>query len=176
MVEEGGAELRAKIRDSALRLLTVRARSRAELGRRLRRKGYPAGPVETCLDRLTEQGLLDDRAFAAALARQRLGRTPRGPRRILQELRRFGVDPGVADAALDEALEDEGATVRELALRAARGWVRRQPAGALEALDGAWDDPERERARRRLHGYLRRRGFTPADSRAALERLIAETD
>ena len=162
----------AEIRDAALGLLTVRARSRAELGRRLRGKGFDGTAVERCLDRLTEQGLLDDRAFALALARERLGRTPRGPKRILQELRRFGVDAAVADEALDEAMDEEDVSVRELALRAARGWLRRQPDDTLDRLRGPYGDPERERSRRRLHGYLARRGFTAAQARSALERLI----
>ena len=47
-----------------LRLLTVRARSRAELAGRLAKRGYPDEVTETVLTRLAEVGLIDDEDFA----------------------------------------------------------------------------------------------------------------
>jgi regulatory protein len=162
------ADLRWRAREAALRLLTVRARSRQELGRRLRRKDFPAPVVDACLDELETQRLLDDDAFARAVVRDRVRLSPRGPGRLLQELRKRGVDDHVADAALAEVFTEEDVSVHELAREAALGWLRRQSASvaAALALDGLSD--ERERARRRLHGYLARRGFNGS---AAMEGL-----
>ncbi len=162
------AGLRWKAREAALRLLTVRARSRRELGRRLRRKDFPASVVDPCLDELEAQGLLDDDAFARAVVRDRVRLSPRGPGRLLQELRKHGVDDDVADAALAEVFAEEEVSVHELAREAALGWLRRQSASVAAALALDERTDERERARRRLHGYLARRGFNGS---AAMEGL-----
>ncbi|MDX5452547.1 MAG: recombination regulator RecX, partial [Rhodococcus sp. (in: high G+C Gram-positive bacteria)] len=53
----GGTEAQAK--DLCLRLLTDRARSRAELATKLEQKGFAADVAERTLDRLTEVGLVD---------------------------------------------------------------------------------------------------------------------
>ena len=54
------AEGRHRAYEDALRLLSHRARSRAELRQRLARKGYEQGQVERVLTRLQEQRFLDD--------------------------------------------------------------------------------------------------------------------
>lgn len=54
----------AVAREIALRQLTVRARSRAELAKALARSGVPDETGEQVLDRLAEVGLIDDTAFA----------------------------------------------------------------------------------------------------------------
>ncbi|MGY2060436.1 regulatory protein RecX, partial [Nocardia gipuzkoensis] len=58
----GGTEAQAK--DVCLRLLTDRARSRAELANKLADKGFRADVAERVLNRLTEVGLINDAAFA----------------------------------------------------------------------------------------------------------------
>ena len=55
------ADADVRVRESALGILSYRARTRAELGRKLRTKGFDAERVDRCLDRLTERGP-DDRA------------------------------------------------------------------------------------------------------------------
>src|SRR5207302_1426518 len=47
----------------ALRFLGYRARSRAEVRRRLGRKGYEEEIIEHVIDRLTQGGLIDDSQF-----------------------------------------------------------------------------------------------------------------
>ena len=54
--------------DRALDLLAFRARSSSELARSLVRKGEERADVEWAISRLTEQGLLDDEAFARSFA------------------------------------------------------------------------------------------------------------
>ena len=59
------------MREACLQLLAVRPRSRAELGQRLRRKGYETAQIEPVLDRLTQVELIDDAAFAQTWVQSR---------------------------------------------------------------------------------------------------------
>ena len=145
--------------DKALELLSFRARSEGELERRLLRGGHVPSAAESALRRCRELGYLDDRAFALAHVRDRLRLRPKGRRALRSELFRKGVDGELAEAAIDEAFTESGLDETELARRLAGKRVR-----ALGSL-------ETETARRRLTGYLVRRGFPPPVVRA----VVAET-
>lgn len=144
-----------RARDAALRLLSHRSRSAAELRRRLEDRQVKPAVVGQTLEWLEERGFVDDRAFAESFVRDRLRLRPRGRARLVQELRRKGVDPGVAARAADEVMAIEEMDEPGLAREAARAWARRN--GAL--LDRAHRSEDRQRARRRLYGHLARRGF-----------------
>jgi regulatory protein len=146
-----------RARESALRLLSHRARSAAELRRRLERKEVPASVVSETLGWLEERGYVDDRAFAESFVRDRLRLRPRGRAGLIQELRRKGVDEAVAVAAADEVMAAEEVDEPELARAAARAWARRN-APLLRQIQRP---EQRLRARRRLYGHLARRGFGP---------------
>jgi regulatory protein len=135
-------------REAALRLLERTRRTRSDLARRLRDRGYAAATLEQALDRLAGVGLVDDLEYACAFLRGRGARRPAGRRRLEQELRARGVGAddiarafervGGESAALDEV---EGAR-RVLAL--------------AERRYRALDPPLR---RQRLYALLARRGF-----------------
>jgi regulatory protein len=148
-------------REAALRLLAVRPRSVMELTRRLRMKGYDAETAEEVIGRLRELGMIDDAAFAGMLARDRVRLRPQGSRRLANELRQKGVDEETARAAIRETLEGEDTDDRELARRAAAKWKPR-----------AGEEPER--ARRRLYGYLARRGFDGEVIREVLDEALPD--
>ncbi len=150
-----------RAREAALNLLSYRARSRVELARRLARRAFPPDVVERCLDALEERGLLDDRAFSESFARDRVRGKPKGARRIAQELRARGVDPEIAEDAIREAMAGEGASEVDLALQAAARWRRKEG-----------EDPQR--AGRRLHAFLARRGFGGEVIRAVLQERTRE--
>jgi len=149
----------APVLDAALRLLAVRPRSVAELRDRLERKGFATPEIDTCLARLTEGRLLDDAAFARAWVRDRILLAPRGRRLLLQELRRKGVDGSTGEAAVDEVLREEDVSELLLARRAGAAWARRQSRDTAAALLLEGRSSRREKARRRLTGFLLRRGF-----------------
>jgi regulatory protein len=131
-------------RDLCLRLLTVRARTRAELETQLTKRGYPDDVSASVLDRLTEVGLIDDVAFAEQWVRERRANAGKGKRALASELRTKGVDPDVIAETLDsvdagewrvraeelvatklrrENLEDETKVTRRLvAMLARRGY------------------------------------------------------
>lgn len=168
------ATARWNAREAALRLLSHRARSRRELEDRLRRRDVPDELIAETVDRLRDEGYVDDARFAESFARDRIRFRPRGRRRILAELRDKGVPAARANPAVDAALEDESTTELELARTAALQWARRAPDDDRRALCD--DDAEREvreRVRRRFYGYMARRGFTPDHVRSALEAICS---
>lgn len=131
-----------------LRLLTARARTRAELNGQLDKRGYPAEVSAAVLDRLAAVGLIDDADFAEQWVRSRRENAGRSKRALAAELRTKGVDKDVITAAL--AGIDLSAE-REQAERLVRSKLRR------EALNGDGDDDVR--VTRRLVGMLARRGY-----------------
>lgn len=160
------------VRDAALNLISYRARTRRELGRRLRKKGFAPARIEPCLDRLAERGLIDDGAVAAAFVRDRLRHRPRGRARLASELRAKGVGMETAEATISQVFDDEAVDDRSLAVDAAERWVVRQGDALLRALAARRGTPEADKARRRLRGYLARRGFRGPDVAAAFERAV----
>ncbi|HST57407.1 MAG TPA: regulatory protein RecX [Longimicrobium sp.] len=148
-------------REAALHLLAVRPRSAVELARRLRMKGYGAEVAEEVIGRLRELGMIDDAVFAGMLARDRVRLRPQGSRRLENELRQKGVDEETARTAIRETMEGEETDERELARRAAAKWKPRP-------------DEEPDRARRRLHGFLARRGFDGDVIREVMDETLAD--
>lgn len=140
----------------AYRLLGYRPRSRAEIEARLRRAALESGPISQIIQRLQEQGLLDDAAFARFWREARERGHPRGRRGLLWELERLGVAPEVAREAVADLDETTGA------YRAGQRLLRHLPA----------HDPQV--FRRRLAAGLRRRGFGVEVARSMVERLWVE--
>lgn len=134
-----------QVKEASLRLLAVRARSRTELAQRLSAKGFASEAIEQSLDRLAEVGLIDDAEFARQWVRQRHSFSGKGRQALAQELRRKGVAPEEAAAALDDITADDE---HDRATELVRRKLRTLPAGL-----------DREKAVRRLVGMLARRGY-----------------
>jgi regulatory protein len=145
-----------RCRAAAFRLLEYRARSRAELCSRLRRRGFTAATVESVANRLAEQGLLNDAEFAQQWQENRGSFSPRSRAMLRRELRVKGVAVELIDAAV-AGVDDAAAAYHAAAGRAAR----------LKTDDYA-------EFKNRLGGYLRRRGFDYAVIKETLERLWRE--
>jgi regulatory protein len=151
-----------KVYDRALNLLAFRARSSAELGRSLVRKGEPKELVDRALNRLREQGLLDDAAFAESFTRTKVLGGRQSKRRVQQGLAKKGVARDVGDAAIAAVFEQEGvdqsAVVEAAARKKLRSLVKLEPAVR----------------RRRLYAFLARRGYDADDVRKAMEAVGEE--
>ena len=128
-----------------MRLLTARARTRAELAGQLTKRGYPDDVSTEVLDRLAAVGLVDDVGFAEQWVRSRHAHAGKGKRALAAELRTKGVDSDVITAALADI--DAGAE-RERAEQLVRDKLRRERLGE--------DDTK---VMRRLVGMLARRGY-----------------
>lgn len=169
------ADADVRVRDAALTLLSHHARTRTELRRRLLSKRFRPARVDSCLDLLERRGLLDDDAVAAAFVRDRLRHRPRGRARLSSELRAKGIAPATADRVVNEVLSDQEVTDETLAREVANGWLSRQGPKVRRALSADPRDPERQRARRRLYGYLARRGFRGDALRGAMDSILRRT-
>jgi regulatory protein len=155
--------------EASLRLLAMRARSIRELKDRLLGKGFDSGDVSACVRWLQSRKLLDDEAFARSFTRDRLRLSPRSPYVLTRELRQRGIAPELAGSIPERVISEEGWTTEELAARVAESWVRRQGTRDRESLLAVRFSPERERARRKLLGFLARRGFATDAARFGLE-------
>ena len=89
------------LRVAALRLLTRRDHSRAELRTKLAAQAESDEQLTAMLDRLESEGLLSDRRFASQRVVARAGRF--GDARLKQQLRQGGVSDEDIAAALPEA-------------------------------------------------------------------------
>ena len=96
----------ASLRTTALRLLSRRDYTRAELRDRLLERGYPHDDVNRTIEELIAGGSLDDRRVAAAHARTAVAVKGRGRYRVRRELQARGVAQDLADEAL-KGLDDE---------------------------------------------------------------------
>jgi regulatory protein len=130
---------------TALRALEIRSFARADLSRRLLRKGHPRPAVEAALQRIDQLGLLDDAAYTRTYVQTRAARG-RGPLRLTRDLLSMGVERSLIDRAL-EAEWPEGSDQTTVPLALAR-----KRAGQLNGLP-------RQTKRRRVIAYLARRGF-----------------
>jgi len=86
----------------ALKLLGLRSHSREELERKLLRKGYTTESIEAVLEKLTKQGVLDDRMFGMEVIKSRSRRKPSGKLKMRAELRKKGVAENIIEELLDE--------------------------------------------------------------------------
>jgi len=143
----------------ALRLIRVRARSHAEIVRRLRQKAHDPAVASAVADRLVERGLIDDANFAEQAARSVLSRRPAGARFVEAKLRERGLAPDLARAAARDAMADRDPRADAIAL-------------AERALRTMPDSLAPEVLRRRVLARLARRGFEPDDAAAALDHVL----
>ncbi len=144
--------------DRALNSLARGRRTRRELETRLRRFQPDVTLIAEALDRLETNGVLSDAEVARAEAATRLRRGD-APSRIRQTLRRKGVDACETDLAIADAIALDG--FDELAACRAQAAKRWRSLASLERVVG----------RRRLVGFLQRRGFSGHVVRTVLTEL-----
>jgi regulatory protein len=146
---------------AALRILSYRSLPSREICRRLVRKGHAPPAVEEAVAALVAAGLINDEEFARHYARTRARRLRHGPARLAKDLRRLGIGGREAEAAVKDALEQDGVDTAALLREAAEK--------KLQTLRGL--DPQLRR--RRLKVYLLRHGFAPSDVREVVKRAVA---
>ncbi|MNM59743.1 Regulatory protein RecX [compost metagenome] len=131
------------VRRAAMDLLARREHGRAELSRKLRQRGASQDLIDPALDRLAEEGLLNESRYLESFIASR-ARNGYGPLRIREELAQRGLPRSEISKALSEAEVDWPAQLRE-------AW-RRKFAGRLPA-------DARERAQQGR--FLNYRGYSP---------------
>ena len=146
----------------ALNLLSARAYTARNLRRKLVQKEFDADDVEAVMERLVASRLVDDARFASEFARQKLTIGGSSVRRVKQDLMRRGLSAENIRAAIEQVTDEESVDISKSIDAAARKKL------------SSIGDVEREVARRRLFGFLARRGFELADIRSAVERALAD--
>ncbi|MCD6520550.1 MAG: RecX family transcriptional regulator [Anaerolineae bacterium] len=154
--EEAIAKLKEEDRlesayENALHYLSFRPRSEHEISRHLLEKGYTPDEAAQVLERLRRVHLVDDREFAQFWVENRERFRPRGPWVLRAELRQKGIAAPIIEEVL-RSLDEETS-----ALRAAEQAMRR-----YRHLDEAT-------FRRRMLGFLQRRGFSYGVARQVTE-------
>jgi regulatory protein len=139
------------VRDG-IRILALRAHSRAELVSKLKKKGFDEETVEAAMSKFESMGLIDDPGFAAGYLESMSRRRPEGRFKARMRLLRKGVPEGLAD----EVLNNYDAT--SLCEAAAEKKMR--------SLSGT-----PEIVRKKLETFLRNRGFDWSAIRQTLSKL-----
>ncbi len=145
MGDEDNKEL-TKARNAAYRFLTYRPRSRAEIDTKLHEKEFNEAIIEAVLADLARLGYVNDPQFAREWTRSRIRLRGFGRRRIGQELKNKGIGRDIIREVFAEVFSEE--TEIEIAKR-----VAGKKMNTMKSLD-------RETRRRRLAGFLERKGFS----------------
>ena len=140
-----------------LRLLSFRARSEYEMRSRLMGYVSDEGVVEQVIARLIEKGYLNDRQFAEDWVENRTTFRPRGRKLLRIELQQKKLNEEQIESALND-LPDEV----EIARQAARKYSVK-----LKGLD-------EQTFKKKLYGFLARRGFHYEDFKAIMEEMWEE--
>lgn len=139
-------------REKAMDLLSRRSHFRRELESKLAQRGYEDDEVRATVDRLEEQGFVDDDRTAAEFVEGRLRRGPVGPRKLIADLQRRGVEGEAARTAVDEAFPDGD-------LDLAREAAERKLARSVGEPGAPLDADERHRLLSQVARHLERKGF-----------------
>jgi regulatory protein len=131
----------------ALKLLGRRELSEAQLRQRLTRRKHGPDAIDSALERLREEGSIDDARVAEAIARSQTSLRKRGKLRVRLQVQRAGIDSATARRVVDEVFQDLDAD----ALLDAALAKRLRPG----------HDIADDRAFNRLYRYLVGQGFDP---------------
>lgn len=126
----------------ALRLINVRPRSMREVSTRLQKAGYGDETIDTTVERLQVAGLIDDAKFAHVWVENRCAFRPRSKRILVYELHQKGLSDQEIQSAVNDLDESN------LAFKLAEKYASRSK------------DLPFEQFRKKMYGYLSRRGFT----------------
>lgn len=151
----------SKARSYALLLLKFRPRSEQELRQRLIQKGFSQETAEAIIAEFKKRDLVNDEKFSRLFVTGRLLSKPMGRGALLAKLKSKGVDASLAATTVQEALKDSDE------LEVARELARSR----LSHLKGL----EKLTLRRRLYGFLSRRGFSSEVSTKVVREFLKKS-
>lgn len=147
--------IKLSLKGRALRYLSAREHSRAELARKLARYATEEDDVEQLLDQLEALKFLSESRFSESLVHRRSARY--GNNRIFSELQSHGVGGEALDHLRDGLAQDEAAR-------------------ATEVLRKKYSEPPVDAAdRAKRMRFLMQRGFTTAAIRAAMRGFSSDS-
>jgi regulatory protein len=131
--------------------------TKSEIERQLEREGFSADAIETSIEELIRSGHIRDRKYAENWVVRRQKSNPRGKTLLKRELVDKGIDRETAEQVIATVeTEDETKVALEIAQKRAKQY-KRLPTHV---------------AKRRLHGFLARRGFGSDIVRQVLEQIF----
>ena len=131
--------------------------TKSEMERQLEREGFSSGAIETSIEELIRSGHIRDRKFAENWIARRQKSNPRGKTLLKHELVDKGIDRETAEQVIATVeTEDETKVALEIAQKRAKQY-KRLPTHV---------------AKRRLYGFLARRGFGSDVVRQVLEQIF----
>jgi regulatory protein len=153
LTEQFDAKLVQRAKNILLHQLSRSMKTRHQLNQTLEKREIPAQLAAVVLDRFEEAELINDAAFAVAYVNSKLAAGGKSAAALRRELK----TKGVADHLIAAALSDLD---QEAELKVATALARKRLA-RMSSL-------EPEISRRRLMGYLARRGFGTSVITAAM--------
>ena len=141
----------------ALKFISYRIRTEDEIRRNLTKHSIRSEVISDVLNRLRRNGLVDDIQFANSWVENRNEFRPRAHRMLTYELRKKGISDEVILQSLDSTTPDE-----ELAFKAAQNQFHKYE-------EFEWSD-----FRRKLSGFLARRGFSYTIISLVVDQVWAE--
>ena len=142
----------------ALRFLEHRPRAENEIRRNLGKKGISEEVINQVIERLVRNGLINDEQFAEMWIENRNEFRPRSRKALAIEMRQRGISREV----IDQALSGHDINEEELAYQAAVKQSRK------------YNNLERMEFRRKLFGFLARRGFGYEIIAPVIEKIWSE--
>lgn len=157
-LEQAAANTKARLKLQTR--LATRQLSRLEAGVLMRKAGAEPDYGKRVIARFERLGWIDDAKLAEAVASHEAAR-PVGKMRVVARVARRGIGGNEARRAAESAVAARRESPLELAIIAAKSQVRKLP----PRLDN-------DTKRRRVLGFLARRGFDEHTAREALEEVI----
>ncbi|ALV44786.1 RecX family transcriptional regulator [Arthrobacter alpinus] len=146
-----------------LRQLTHSPKSRFQLSQKLAERHIPEDVAEAVLDRFEAVKLIDDAEFAQMWVRSRSLHKSLARGALKRELAEKGIDPHLAQDALDQIDDDtERQQAKEL--------VRKKLRGSIDLSERS----ERDKYTRRWVAMLARKGFNPGTAFEVVAQVIDE--
>ncbi len=135
-----------KARNYAYRLLSYRPRSKKEIIGRLAKRRFSRETITAVVNYLSELNYINDSEFACAWVRNRVSTKPMGIFLLKQELK----EKGISNEVIEGAIEAVGKGYDEY----------RIAKGLFLSRSRIYSHLDRTTSRRRIYGYLKRRGFS----------------
>ena len=149
--------MRAK--NYALELLSSESYSKSQMIYQLAQKGFGTEAIDITLEDLEQLGHIKDENFAKKWVARRQRSKPKGKRMLAHELVNQSIDKTTIDRVLSGI---HGAEETETALQLAQKQIKRYRSLPTDV------------AKRRLHGFLHRRGYDYETIQSVIERVVVK--
>ncbi|MEW9667709.1 RecX family transcriptional regulator [Ammoniphilus sp. 3BR4] len=139
------AEERHRATQYAMRFLSFRPRTSAEVKEYLQKKGFLSEDIDSAITFLLEKNYLDDQTYALQWVEERKRLKPRGRYLLRMELMQRGIEDNIADQAIQGHLS--GREEKEMVIQ----WIEKKCKGVKY--------PNLYEMKKKLVPFLQRKGF-----------------